>query len=841
MSTSPRLLGKYELQAQLGHGGTAEVWRARDTKLQRYVAIKLLHADLQEDSQFVTRFEHEAQLVASLHHPNIVQVHDFQVVRPPEVEHTLAYMVMEYIEGQTLADYMQNTSRRGNIPGPADIVHLFTSIALAVDYAHHKGLVHRDLKPANILLDKRNTERNPMGEPVLTDFGVAKMLGTASGALTAAQLSTPLYISPEQVGGYPGNERSDLYALGVILYEVVTGVLPFHGDNPTEVMNQHLHATPVSPAVINPNVPPPLTMVILRCLAKDPDSRFPSASSMAAALAESLNIPVPESLGQPAYPVGTTDMPTRVGPLPDVSKASSPPPVGTVTPSATPMSRQTPVTNTPYVPSSSVGAQTPAARTPNQTPPLQSSGVLSDRGSPATPALAGSSQYSQPGISAFTPVQTPPGVQTPRAPFPVGPFRTPANRRRTLYIGLAALVILVLLGSVISYFVFLRPSGPPVPATGSVVGHAYYTSSGQLRDREQGIADQMQIDIQNVSPPPAGKSYYAWLLGDKPQSKPIGAGKDLLIPPPIQAPVLVNNNLPVRNGEIHYFYSGDAQHNNVLSVTSRFLITLEDAGRTPRAPSADRSTWIYYAQLPQMLIPGDPTNLRGLDHVRHIFYNEDHLPVLALYGGLDIWIFRNTEKVLEWSTSARDDFDPTGKNYDLMHSLFVQSLDYLDGSPNVHLDIPPSTNTPILADPNTARVSLLTVSPEQASGKFLDTNPPGDLDHLTLHLQQAIRAPDATPAMRALAQEILDAITHAKVWLTQVRKDAKALFDMSPQQLSQPAARAILDDMVTQATYAYIGQLDPTVNKVIPGILQAHYDNQKLATFDITRQVPNTL
>ncbi|MBV9708845.1 MAG: hypothetical protein JO125_15720 [Chloroflexi bacterium] len=242
-----------------------------------------------------------------------------------------------------------------------------------------------------------------------------------------------------------------------------------------------------------------------------------------------------------------------------------------------------------------------------------------------------------------------------------------------------------------------------------------------------------------------------------------------------------------------------------------------------------------------MLIPGDPTGLRGLDHIRHLFYNEDHLKVLALYGGLDIWLFRNTEKVLELSVSARDDFDPTGKNYTLMHDLFLRVLEYLDGIPNVQIDIPSSTNIPILIDPVIGKVAILTIDPGQGAGKFLSTNPPGYLAHLPLHVQQALRAPDATSEIKTLAPQILDALNHAQVWLTQVRKDAKDLFAMSPAQLSQPAARDILDDMVTQATYAYIGQLNPATDKVTPGVLQAHYDVQKLATFDITKNVPDKL
>ena len=421
------------------------------------------------------------------------------------------------------------------------------------------------------------------------------------------------------------------------------------------------------------------------------------------------------------------------------------------------------------------------------------------------------------------------------------PPPSPTRQRRWLLYSLIALLLIALVGgSLAAYFLFFQRGGTTsggVPVSGSIVGHAFYVSSGQLADREQGIADQMQVDLQNVQLPPQGKSYYLWLLADKVTTHQ----PDLLGPPPVHPPILLSNNLPVQqNGSVHYEYPGDAQHNNLLSATSRLLITLENAGKNPISPSTDRSTWVYYAELPQALIPQDPTGLRGLDHLRHLYYNEDHLQVLALDGGLDIWVFRNTAKLLEWSTSARDDFDGTTRNYELMHALFTSILDYLDGTPNVHVDVPP--DTPVTADPSIARVGLLTVdTTRQGVAKFLASDPPGDLDHMKLHLNQLNRAPDATPQMHTLSQEIIGALDNVQGWLQQVRKDAKQLFYMTPDQLAQPAALDVLDDLVTQVTYAYIGQPVPLTNTVKLGVLQAHYDVLKLATFDITKNVPKQL
>ena len=302
-SSGPRRLGKYELRERLGRGGMGEVWKAFDTQLQRYVALKFLHADLQNDPSFVSRFEREAQVIASLHHPNIVKIYDFQISQPPESESTIAYMVMDYVEGQTLANYIRSTSRLGKFPSAADLLYLLTPIGAAIDYAHQRSMIHRDIKPSNILLDKRNTSRNQIGELILTDFGIAKLLGTATSTQSGWWFGTPLYTSPEQARGLPGDERSDLYSLGVILYEICTGVLPFQGNNPASILMQHINAMPTSPALINPTIPPALTVVILRSIAKDPAARFPSAASMVAALAEALNMPIPEGLSQPAYPI----------------------------------------------------------------------------------------------------------------------------------------------------------------------------------------------------------------------------------------------------------------------------------------------------------------------------------------------------------------------------------------------------------------------------------------------------------------------------------------------------------------------------------------------------------
>jgi eukaryotic-like serine/threonine-protein kinase len=834
MSMEPlRRLGKYELRERLGQGGMAEVWKAFDTQLQRYVAIKLLHSKLLEDPNFVTRFELEAQLIASLHHPNIVQIHDFQVSRPPESDRTIAYMVMAYIEGQTLAGYIANTSAQGKIPSPVEIVNLFTSISLAVDYAHQKGMVHRDIKPANILLDKHNTTRNPMGEPILTDFGLAKLLGVSASTFTANQLGTPLYTSPEQARGYPGNERSDLYSLGVILYEMVTGVQPFRGSTPIEVLSQHLNATPTSPVLLNPNIPPALTMVIVTAIAKDPNARFTSAATMTAAIAEALNVPVPERLGQPAYPRDFQNMPTYIGsPISNVGAGMTP---SSSTPSfalSSPSVSSSSSGGTPPMTDSrgASGTMAPVHSTPQLATPASSSWQSNPASASGSPTPVGFPQATP--SSSGGALQGPASPVIPSSPIPPAPPSSPAGRRwKGLYTALIVLVLVALLGSGLgAYLVLHNKVNQPAVIPG---GQAFFLSSGQLDPNSaQGIADQLQINLQNIPDPQPGKSYYAWLLADK---HPHAEKDPMQLPPQFTLPLLLGR-LTVSHGSVSIFYQGTAQHDNLFSIASRLLITEEDTNGAPLGPAANRGAWRYYAEIPQT--PYGTNQLSALDHIRHLFYKETKVAVLGLPGGLDIWLYRNTEKLMEWAISARDDYRAQAIDLALIHTLFVNILDYLDGSPNVHIDVPGGVVT---ADRTASKVGLLSVDTPQLQKTDLANNPPGYIDHVQLHLNGVVNAPDATPQMRALATEIVQALNNAAKWLVQARMLTKQLVNMDAQQLTQPSTLTMLDNLLSATTYAYIGQLNPQTNQVIPGVLQVHYDVQRLATLTITPNLPQSI
>ncbi len=824
MSTSPQRLGKYELRTRLGQGGIGEVWKAFDPQFQRYFAIKILQVDLQDDPEFMTRFNRVARAVATLQHRNIVPVHDFQAIRAPDSYLVTAYIVMDYVEGPTIGEYIYNTSGLGKIPPPATIVQLFTSISAAIDYAHQHSISHRDIKPSNILLDKNNTTWNPMGEPMLTDFGLVEMLMTSSTTEINAKILNPLYMSPEQAQGYPGTERSDIYSLGIILYEVCTGMHPYKGHSPPAIMMQHISATPTPPAQYHPNIPPAVTMAILRSLTKDPAARFPSASSLAAALAEALNLPMPEMSSMSDYTMDPRNSPTFIVGTPvdgvrfegrrqqedvvsagtaypvdrvDISQSNLPGPPGT-----TPSSPSTPIAGT------QAALSTPAFVTP----------VHVGQSTPTTPtgAVGGSSVTLQQGNSApnlqafpFTPL---PGTSTPlpsTSPPIVTLPRAPKSRRKGLLIASIVALVIVLAGAGLgAFFVFNRNA--PVATAVPIVGHAYFLSSGLSNEvTSQGINDELQIDIQNVPNPAAGKSYYAWLLSDT-------HGSDNLS--------LLLGNLSVDHGKGHIIFKGSQQHNNLLANYSRVLVTEENANLTPIGPSLDTSTWRYVAELPQKPNPNDTTNHYSvLNHLRHLLSGDPTLDKLALRGGLGIWLVRNVEKVQEWAGSARDYWST--KATDLMRAQRIRILDYLERVTYVGLDV--LCTNPVIVEQRLAKVSLLELNQDQV--------PPGYLVHIGRHLKGVISAPGTTAQQRNLAILTNIDLNNVTQWLTRVRNEAKQLVNLPSAELLSPNSLSLLNDMAAQALYAYIGQLDPSTNKVLEGVIQAYYHLAGLASFEITQ------
>ena len=261
---------RYEIMEQIGMGGMARVFRALDHRLNRQVAVKILREDLAEDAELRRRFHEEAQAVAMLSHPNIVAVYD--VSRSSDLE----YIVMELIDGITLKQYMQ---KKGNKLNWREALHFITQIVKALGHAHSRGIIHRDIKPHNIMVLRD-------GSVKVADFGIARVASGGHSTLTQEALGSVHYISPEQARGSHIDARSDLYSAGVVLYEMITGRLPFEGDTPVSVAIQHINSIPLSPREIDPAIPEALEAITMKAMAPDPDNRYLSADDMLADLEE---------------------------------------------------------------------------------------------------------------------------------------------------------------------------------------------------------------------------------------------------------------------------------------------------------------------------------------------------------------------------------------------------------------------------------------------------------------------------------------------------------------------------------------------------------------------------
>jgi len=264
-------LGKYHCVEFIGHGGMAEVYRAVDTELDRSVAIKILHPFLVTEEGFAERFRREARALASLKHPNIVQIYD------SGLQDFNNYVVMEYVPGPTLKDRLRELKVHGERMPIAEVRRIVDALTAALDHAHHAGIVHRDLKPTNIILAND-------GRVVLTDFGLAKIIGSAVHTASMAMIGTPAYMAPEQARAGPADLRSDVYALGVIVYELLTGQLPFQADTPFVMIARHAQEALPRIRAVRRDVPRSVDRVLLKATAKAPAERFHSVEQFDAAL-----------------------------------------------------------------------------------------------------------------------------------------------------------------------------------------------------------------------------------------------------------------------------------------------------------------------------------------------------------------------------------------------------------------------------------------------------------------------------------------------------------------------------------------------------------------------------
>ncbi len=297
-------LGKYRILEPLGRGGMAQVYKAYHSQLDRYVAIKVLRSDLVEEKEFLARFSREARAVAALRHPHIVQVYDF------DMQDGLYFMVMELLEGNTLKAYL-NAYRTTEEHMPiGEMLRILSDVLSGLGYAHGEGIIHRDLKPANIMLTRH-------GEAVLTDFGIAQIVGATHYTISGALMGTLSYMAPEQ--GLTGrcDARSDIYSLGIVYYEMLTGRVPFDADTPLAILMKHINDPLPLPRNFDFSIPEPLERVALKSLAKQPEDRFQNTAEMNAALQEAagevgIEIPATFSLPLPANKPSSPPAPVAV-------------------------------------------------------------------------------------------------------------------------------------------------------------------------------------------------------------------------------------------------------------------------------------------------------------------------------------------------------------------------------------------------------------------------------------------------------------------------------------------------------------------------------------------------
>lgn len=291
MTTRKVVADRYEILDLIARGGMALVYRAYDRRLSRYVALKVLHPEFASDPRFVERFKREAHAAASLSHPGIVSVFDWGN------DGETYYIVMEYVEGRTLRDVLKKEGRL-HFRRAAEIA---AQAALALDAAHRKGIVHRDVKPGNVMLTRS-------GDAKVADFGIARAVGTDEALTQAGSvLGTASYLSPEQADGRPVDQRSDIYSLGVVLFEMLTGRPPFRGDSPLAVALKHLSEAPPRPTELCPDIPPALEAIVLKAMAKDPAARYNTAMEMHDDLKRLLSGGEVRALSEPVFAPAASD------------------------------------------------------------------------------------------------------------------------------------------------------------------------------------------------------------------------------------------------------------------------------------------------------------------------------------------------------------------------------------------------------------------------------------------------------------------------------------------------------------------------------------------------------
>jgi hypothetical protein len=403
-------------------------------------------------------------------------------------------------------------------------------------------------------------------------------------------------------------------------------------------------------------------------------------------------------------------------------------------------------------------------------------------------------------------------TQLPAGFSPSALSRRSLGRKQILLITLVVSLLIVTTGLLLPILLAqpatLTTTSHPVTAA-TIVGRVFFTSSGQLNPTSsEGLNDVVHVDLGGLTPPTNGKSDYAWLLPDASQNE--------------QQPVLLGT-LQIRKGSVQLTYT-DLKHTNLLAPYSRFLVTEQAANEEPIIPSLDPTTWRYAGSIPDTPTPGDANHYSLLSHLRHLLAKDPTLESIGLSGGLDIWLYRNTDKILEWSSAARDDWAGGQSSLALMRRQIERVLDYLDGAAFIWRDVPP--DTPWLVDPEAGRIGLLELEQGQ--------NPPGYLAHIDFHLVGYTHSPGVTGDQKRFANKIDGMLTVVTALLWKVHADAAQLAKMSDTALLSPQALSLLNDMEANANDAFVGQPDIATGSVQGGVTEIHGELQLLATIEVS-------
>lgn len=492
--------GRYQIEQMLGQGGMSAVYKANDPNLRRVVAVKLIHSHLSADPRFLHRFEEEAAAVAQLRHPNIVQVYDF------DQDDGIYYMVMEFIPGETLQDRLRRLNRANRFTPLAKAVQYTMDICAAIGYAHKRGMIHRDIKPANIMIDVHD-------QAILMDFGIVKMVGAEKFTATGAVVGTALYMPPEVIRGEVPDARSDIYSLGVTLYEALSGRPPFEADSAMTLMMMHLNDPLPDLTSQRAEVPPALMSVVERALAKERSARFSSAEEMGQALRALL----PELAA--LQPGGTSVERQQKTPAPQTAAAAAPATEVEPPTTAAPAARPTPApASVPAVQPQAVGAASSAAPQ-------------------GAPTLAPAGRQKQ---------ETPVSPRPPTAaPAVSSPLPTGINLRSPIVIAAAAGLLIVIV--ILSVLLLNGLSAARLSGSGSTPTAELAAADINSTQPAQAVAAAATPAPTETSPPPPTPTNPPPSNTPPPTNTPEPTSTPTITPTPTPDLFVVINNITIEN------------------------------------------------------------------------------------------------------------------------------------------------------------------------------------------------------------------------------------------------------------------------------------------------------